>query len=477
MSDEQQELDSPTKVVYAVGRPPTLHLRKCKLAVIKGPDKGTILESDKNRIQIGKKTDNDLILSDQTVSRNHVEIRQQPNGYALKDLDSTNGSFIDGMRVREVFLKPGQVFQIGDTEIEFMPLDEKVEIKPSESIKFGAIIGQSVKMREIFAVCEKIAATDATVVIEGETGTGKELIARELHLRSHRKNKPFNVFDCSAVPPNLIESELFGHEKGSFTGASATRQGLFELSHTGSIFLDELGELTLDLQPKLLRVLEQREIRRVGGNRPIKIDVRVIAATNRDLEQEVKKGKFREDLYYRLSVVKIRLPPLRERREDIPLIVEHILEHGQFNQSNGRRKVRRFSDDAMQAMKAYDWPGNVRELVNAIERSVSMVEGEVVKPADLPDPVKAKVGVVVPRASSGGEGLTIDTHRPFKEAKEDWIQVFEKDYVVDLLKRNDQNISRAAREAEIDRKYLRRLIRKYDLKATSAEVDDEEDLE
>jgi transcriptional regulator with GAF, ATPase, and Fis domain len=241
-------------------------------------------------------------------------------------------------------------------------------------------------MRELYAVIEKIAPTGATVIIEGETGTGKEVVAQTIHKLSPRAGSSMMVFDCGAVPKNLIESELFGHEKGSFTGAIMTRQGLFEMAHGSTLFLDELGELPSELQPKLLRALEQREIRRVGATRSLKVDVRIIAATNRQLEEEVRSGRFRQDLFYRLSVVRLFLPPLRERTDDIPLLVESFLADHAYNKlPDGSRKCTRISAAALDLMAAYKWPGNVRELVNAVERAVSFASTDEILPQDLPD--------------------------------------------------------------------------------------------
>jgi len=266
------------------------------------------------------------------------------------------------------------------------------------------------------------------------------------------------------VPENLIESELFGHEKGSFTGAIMTRQGLFEMAHGGTLFLDELGELSLDLQPKLLRALEQREIRRVGSSKAIKVDVRVIAATNRTLEEEVRAGRFRQDLFYRLSVVRVVLPPLRERPEDIPLLVEHFLGTLPFNrQPDGTMKMQGIEQEAQDLLAGYRWAGNVRELLNVIERAVSFADGPVIRVQDLPDQLRLT-----------GSGANVDAATgeiTFKEAKERWVSSFERDYIVALLKKNEGNISHAAREADIDRKYFRKLMRKYGIEAAGAAED------
>ncbi len=320
---------SPTKITYLPGGRTQITLRRCRLVVARD---GKVEEHtfDRDVITVGAMDDNDLAIGDETVSRQHCRIFMEGEAFMIRDLDSTNGTFVNRVRVREAWLKSDCTILLGTSELRFKPIDERVDIVPSEQGRLGEIIGRNQKMREIYSILEKIAPTDATVVIEGETGTGKEVVAQTIHKLSRRREGPFIVFDCGAVPENLIESELFGHEKGSFTGAILTRQGVFEMANGGTVFLDELGELQLDLQPKLLRVLEQREVKRVGGVKPIKVDVRIIAATNRNLEEEVRAGRFRQDLFYRLSVVRLILPPLRDRKDDIPLLVKHFLEGGQL---------------------------------------------------------------------------------------------------------------------------------------------------
>jgi DNA-binding NtrC family response regulator len=470
-SDSLPEAPSPTKITYVDGRPTTITLRRCKLEVMK---EGTVEPHifDQDTVTIGATSDNDLVLEDETVSRNHCRIFVEGDQYMIRDLDSTNGTFVNRVRVREAWLKPGCTVMLGKTEIRFAPVDEKFRIVPSDKQRFGDIIGRHAKMREIYAILEKIAPTDATVVIEGETGTGKEVVARTIHQQSRRHGGPFMIFDCGAVPENLIESELFGHEKGAFTGAVSTRQGVFEMGHGGTVFLDELGELNLDLQPKLLRVLEQREVKRVGGSKPIKVDVRVVAATNRDLEEEVRAGRFREDLFYRLSVVRIGLPPIRERKDDIPLLIKQFLKSGQFNRdSEGNQQIQGVSREALDRLMEYDWPGNVRELFNMVERAVSFADSDTIEVRDLPEHMALPKGAMSnissedTRIEQGGDGAgpqpQPEIDGTFKDAKEQWVAAFEKQYIEQLLKNNDGNISHAAREADIDRKYFRKLMKKY----------------
>ncbi len=479
MADEQPSDQSQfTKITYVDGQPRTLHLRKLRLEINPGAATGRDRQFDQNIITIGSKDDNDVVLDDETVSRRHCRIAQRDEHFVAEDLGSTNGTYVNGVRIERAFLEPGSVLAVGNSRIELQPVDEEVSVEPSPSDRFGEIVGQSVEMRELFDILDKISGTDATVVIEGETGTGKEVVAESLHEAGPRADGPFVVFDCGAVPESLVESELFGHEKGSFTGAVMSREGLFERAEGGTIFLDELGELSLELQPKLLRVLEEREIRRVGSNEPIPIDVRVVAATNKDLGEEVEQGRFREDLYYRLSVVRLELPPLRDRREDIPLLVPHFLETRDFNRDpEGDRKIETVSDDALEALGEYDWPGNVRELVNVIERACSFSSSVRLDVDDLPDYITGEPGsgpTAPPPGQSDSRVRWTNVPRksdlrekPFKEAKQEWISVFERDYLTELLIRHDGNISQAAREADLDRKYFRTLMDKHGI-----EVDD-----
>ncbi len=456
----------PTQIAYQDDGT-TLHLRKCRLLSESDGEPTIDRTFDQSVITIGAMDDNDLVLGDDTVSRYHCRIVQEDNAYVVQDLASTNGTFINKVRIKEAYLKTGCTLTLGKTALRFTTIDETVRIRPSESEAFGDIIGTNVRMRELFGILEKIASTSTTVIIEGETGTGKEVVAHAIHKKSPRRNKPFIVFDCSAVPENLIESELFGHEKGSFTGAIMARQGLFEMANGGTIFLDELGELTVELQPKLLRVLETREVRRVGGTRSMKVDVRVIAATNRRLEEEVRAGRFREDLFYRLSVVRLFLPPLRERREDVPHLVRHFLRTGQFNRTEeGELRVDTISRDALDALMGYDWPGNIRELLNVVERACSFAEGDTIEVDALPGHILGtghvqRLSTLKPQILAGGGGGDVSQLGTFKDAKEQWISAFERDYILRLLSQFDFNISHAAREADIDRKYFRKLMKKY----------------
>lgn len=465
VSRDRKEGGVTAHVDYRNGRPPTVHLNRIKLLVEDRLAGVREYVFDQDRITIGSAQDNDVVINDSRVSRHHCEIISDAEGYRVVDRDSTNGTFVGKVRVKEAYLRSGTSLSLGGVEVRFQTFGERFEVAPSPKDSFGPVVGQSRRMREVFAILERIAPTSATVVLEGETGVGKEVVARAIHQKSPRAQQPFVVFDCSAVPKDLIESELFGHEKGSFTGAIQTRQGLFEIAHGGTLFLDEIGELSLELQPKLLRALEQREIRRVGSNRPIKVDVRLIAATNRNLEEEVRANRFREDLFYRLSVVRIRLPPLRERREDIPLLARHFLRQAPFNRdADGQPRVKGFSEEALAVLMEYDWPGNVRELLNVVERATSFADGDLIEVDDLPPHLLGHRGAeAFAMGDADGTTTLIRRRMTFKEAKEAWIERFEREYLAALLKRHKGSISAAAREADLDRKHLRKLARRYGL--------------
>lgn len=450
-----------TKITYLDGRPQMLHIRKAHLVKNPGTQSQEEFIFDQAVITIGSNPENDICILDDTVSRYHCRINQVDQVYIIHDLGSTNGTFLNGVRIKEAFLDPGLILAIGDVQIRFNPIDEQIPVMPIMSEEFGGIVARSKKMREIFGILEKVAPTTATVVLEGETGTGKEVVANTIHNLSKRAEKPFIVFDCGAVPESLIESELFGHEKGAFTGANNSRKGLFELADGGTIFLDELGELTYELQPKLLRVLEQREIRRVGGNKSIPVNVRILAATNRKLADEVTAGRFREDLFYRLSVVSLILPPLRERPDDIPLLLRHFLHTKSFNRKadGEERIIKNVTPDALATLAAFDWPGNVRQLLNVVERAVSFAKTDTFTIEDIPQSIKSPDKTK--RNKTKIEPKITAVKEPFKSAKEKTIATFEHAYLLRLLTSHQGNITQAAREAEIDRKYFRKLMAKH----------------
>ncbi len=327
-------------------------------------------------------------------------------------------------------------------------LEEELEVRE----RYGDIIGSSAPMLEVYRMIDSVAHSTSTVLLQGESGIGKELVARAIHSRGSRSVKPFIAVNCSAIPETLVESELFGHMRGSFTGAVATKMGLFEAADNGTILLDEVGELQLHVQVKLLRVLQEGEVKRVGATDSVKVDVRVIAATNVDLHRAMLEGAFREDLYYRLNVIKIPIPPLRQRIEDIPLLAYHFLR--KYALRSGR-DIRRISLEAMRALRGYTWPGNVRELENAVERSVVMARSDVITPADLPD------SVVSSKDTTISQNMLFDLQ--FAEAKHKVVDNFEKEYVQEVLRRAGGNISEAARQAGLDRSNFRRIAKKYNL--------------
>ncbi|WP_233612037.1 sigma 54-interacting transcriptional regulator [Corallococcus sp. AB045] len=412
------------------------------LRVLSGAEAGKTHPLKQGTYTVGKNPTCDIVLTDKAVSRQHLKLEVHAEHVVATDLGSHNGSFVEGLRFTAMELRPGSVITLGTTELKLVPEDTRERSLPlSSRDRFGALVGGSRKMREAFTVLERLAPGGADVLIHGETGTGKDLCAEAIHQQSPRAKGPFVIVDLAGVPSTLIESELFGHVKGSFTGAQGDRAGAFERAQNGTVFLDEIGELPLDLQPRLLRVLERRQVKRVGGNDYFTVNVRVVAASHVNLEQAVQQGKFRRDLFHRLAVLRVTLPALRERPEDIPLLIDHMLK------LMGRQPGA-LSDQTRALLMQYPWPGNVRELRNVVEQVVNLGEEA------LPD-LEAHPG------ADGRKGPDLDL--PFKEAKEHLIEVFERDYLKNLIERCEGNISRASREADIDRVYLRKLLRKHGL--------------
>jgi len=408
---------------------------------------------DGDLFRLGSYPSNDLVLSDPLVSRFHCRLARGNSGWTMSDNGSLNGTRLDGVRVRDADLPlPDCHIELGDSVVRVRELGPGAVASVPQSSSFGELYGESLLMRRLFGVLEKVSGSDATVLLEGESGTGKELVATELERRGPRAERPFLIVDCGAISPNLIESELFGHAKGAFTGADRRRIGAFEAADGGTIFLDEIGEMPLDMQPKLLRAIEAREIRRAGENEPRKIDVRVIAATNRRLESEVNRGGFREDLYFRLSVVTVRIPPLRKRLGDLPLLVRVLL-----RSMNAEDATHLFTPEVIADMQRHDWPGNVRELRNYVERTVVL---EQAAPASERRPLSTS-----PPAKSAP--APVDLSVPFKVAKEKVISEFEQRYLAALIEDAGGNISKAARQARMDRMYLYRLLQRYDLRGGS----------
>jgi DNA-binding NtrC family response regulator len=403
-------------------------------------------------ITIGAHASCDLVLTDAQVSRRHAELSAVPEGVRVKDLGSTNGTWWQGSRITEVIVPSGAVLRFGGTSLR-IGAAEAVTVPPSDRERFGAMVGRSLAMRELFAVLELAAPSDATILIEGESGTGKELAARAVHDASPRAGGPFVVVDCSAIAENLIDSHLFGHVKGAFTGAEAARKGAFVEASGGTLFLDELGELPLAAQAKLLRALEAQTVQPVGADKPVPVDTRVVAATHRELARMVADKQFRFDLFYRLAVVHVALPPLRQRPEDLPLLVTTFYAARAADPGA-------IEGDNLARLERHAWPGNVRELRNVLERAWAL-SGAGARFESLRlwvDP--QAMGAA---AAAAGFGEVIDTGLPFKEAKERWNDHFEKRYVTAVFTAQGGNVTRAAEHAGLSRRHFRELLYKHGL--------------
>ncbi|MEM9488209.1 MAG: sigma 54-interacting transcriptional regulator [Myxococcota bacterium] len=414
--------------------------------VVGDGDGGRQLSLGARPVVVGAHGSCDLILDDPQVSRRHAELQVTDDGVRVRDLGSTNGTFWRSSRISEAVVGPGSTVRFGQTSVQVSTAEVPC-LPPSERRQFGGLVGRSAAMRELFAVLEMAAPTDATVLIEGESGTGKELAARAVHDHSPRAHRPFVVVDCSAVSEQLIDSQLFGHVKGSFTGAAGDRQGAFVAANGGTVFLDELGELSLPVQAKLLRVLEARTVQPVGSDHRVAVDTRVVAATHRDLAHMVETKQFRFDLFYRLAVVHVSIPPLAERPEDIPELVGHFyrgrdIDPGPIVGANLDRLMR------------HGWPGNVRELRNVLERAWAMSGPDGARFADLRLWVR-------PGAAATQPVEIIDLDVPFKEAKERWVEHFERRYLAGVFAAHNGNITHTAEHAGINRRHLRTLLRKY----------------
>jgi DNA-binding NtrC family response regulator len=422
-----------------------------RLLIVKGPDRGEAIAIADLAMTVGSGAGNDVLLSDPTISRRHLVIEPRADGVILRDLGSTNGSFVQGARFQELTLGFGTEVTIGQTVLKYVPQEEAVDLQPTDEESYGSLVGRDAKMRKIFRLLADVAASDAAVLIEGETGTGKELVAEEIHRHSARRGAPFVVFDCGAIPKELLESALFGHVRGAFAGAVSDRPGAFEEADGGTLFLDEIGELAPEVQPALLRALDKRAVRPVGGTSYNQISVRVVAATNRNLRAEIAAKHFREDLYYRLAVVRMHVPPLRERPDDLPLLVDHFA-----RQFSGGRSFE-VSREELERLRHHAWPGNVRELRNVIERACALTHGAKLEIDEAFDE----------RTGGAAAGGAVDINLPFKEAKAQLIDNFEREYIRAQLKHHQGNLSAAARASEVDRKHFRELLRKHGLRESS----------
>jgi DNA-binding NtrC family response regulator len=434
-----------------------------RVLTVDSPGGTGVWESTGNVCSIGSADGNDLQLADKTVSGFHCEIRISADGVRIVDLGSLNGTVVDGVHIKDAFLRNSSLVRLGASKLRFELAEGGNRLLVSDRTSFGELHGMSVPMRMSFALMEKAAASDATVLLEGETGTGKGQAAEAIHRASARGGKPFVVVDCGAIPENLLESELFGHEKGAFTGAQARRSGAFEEADGGTIFLDEIGELPLDLQPKLLRALENRHVRALGTSTYRPVDVRIVAATNRDLRSEVNQGRFRADLFFRLSVVKIVMPPVRQRPEDMEMLVRKLLR----GLGAGEASLARFCEPAfVSGLSGSAWPGNVRELRNYLERCLVFEE-----PMPLGDDDRSSPDVAAaPRA-----GAPIDPAVPYTEARQQAQDAFEEAYVRALLDAHGGRVAAAARAAGIGRVYLYRLMRRHGVAGARERGDGDQD--
>ena len=411
---------------------------------------GGVFSIDVDPLVVGRDPAAQIVVDDQEVSAFHCELRAVSEGILVKDLGSTNGTFLGAVRAREAIVAAPIELLVGRTRIHLEP-QAKRRVEVGFSDRFGPLVGSSPRMRRVFGVLEKVASTPLSVLIVGETGTGKELVAKAVHEASERKGAPFVVVDCGSIPPTLAESILFGHEKGAFTGANERRKGALAEADGGTLFLDELGELPPELQPKLLRALSEKQVKRVGGSNFEPIDVRVLAATRRDLTAEMNAGRFRSDLFFRIAQVRVELPPLRERLSDMQPLVEEVCRRV------GRPEhVQTVLTWIEQRMASHDWPGNVRELMNVASVAATLAD----EPGAIDDVLtlaRDEVGVELPRTGSSNE----DGAGSFGDEKRTAIAAFERDYFTGLARRCKGNVSEMARQSGMERHHVRAYLRKY----------------
>ena len=458
---EESSDQAPDSVVARGGRLGTVPLRplidigQAVLTLTVEREAGKVVERtlvhEGDVCRIGTHASNDLVLDDPSVSRFHCRILPDAAGWRIEDSGSLNGTRLQELRILGAVLPPEAVLSLGQSVIRIAATAPAGRTLVPMMPSFGALTGTGRAMRKLFALLEKVAASDINCFIYGENGTGKELVATEIVQRGPRANKPFVVVDCGAISPNLVESELFGHVRGAFTGADRDRIGAFEAADGGTVFLDEIGELPIGVQPKLLRALEQREIRRVGETGTRKVNVRVISATNRDLEREVNKGTFREDLYFRIAVITVRVPPLRDRAEDLPHLIRAFL-----TLLDAKNSEHLFPPEVMEELARHEWPGNVRELRNYVERSVVLQTARMSLP-----PSSMSSGGAGAAGGAGRSSTDVDVTVPFKVAKDNLIDGFERAYLRGILEAAGGNMTKAARMAGIDRMYLHRLVQKH----------------
>jgi two-component system nitrogen regulation response regulator GlnG len=448
-----------TALALKLKAPPT------RTVEVQSPGNPALLKVREGIVRIGRDANNEVVIDDPFVSRHHLEIRVFPHGVEVADLDTKNGTHFQGARIRELPVNSEATLVLGKNITVRIRVTDDARPK-GDTDEF---VGVSPGMQKLRSAVQRVAPTSLTVLIEGETGTGKEVVARSIHQRSTRANKPFVVFDCAAVSPTLIASELFGHTKGAYTGATGSSEGAFRRAHGGTLFLDELGELPLDLQPALLRALEARQVKPVGGEAYVPVDVRIIAATNRSLETEVESGRFRKDLLFRLAVTRVKTPPLRARTEDIPVLAKH------FAGALGAT----LSTQVLAQLEAREWPGNVRELRNCVERAVMLAGGPGVLVAQLdddedfddldadePEPPGTAAPATIPPGGLSVANLAT-TELPFQDAKQIAVDAFEKEYLLKLFTESNYNLSEAARRSGVHRRYLRELYKKHGIDLAS----------
>jgi two-component system, NtrC family, nitrogen regulation response regulator GlnG len=406
-------------------------VRTCVVEVVGGKDAGKRGRLERPCYRVGSGEGNDLVLSDETVSQQHLEVNVEPDGFRIVDLGSSNGTYAGSAKVGELTVVEETLLQLGETSLRITPTQEEAEVPTSEATSFGKVLGTSVAMRELFEQLEAVAPSDCAVLLEGETGVGKELVAESLHEQSRRAAGPFVVVDCGALAASIIEGELFGHVRGAYTGADSERAGLLEEANGGTLFLDEVGELPLGLQSKLLGALERKVVRRLGANESRPLDLRVIAATNRNLAREVNEKRFRADLFFRLSVVRLRIPPLRERLSDLPVLAHAFLDG--LRARYGDALPPSLSALALAKLAAQPWPGNVRQLRNAVERVALQTDRDA------------------------------EREEPFSEMRAKVLDEFERNYFKQLLAEHGSSLRNVARESQLDRRYLQRILRRHGL--------------